>query len=503
MSRLLQRANAATAAKAPLVPILEDCYRLALPGRSQFTGSSPGDDRSADYYDDTAVVGLAEFASRFQAGMTPNYSEFSVLKAGADVADKDKEAVNKDLEDIQKYVFEQVWASNFSAESFEAFLDMGISTGMMLVEDGGSDGSLTHNAIPLTQLEIEAGPDDGIGGMFRTRTIRAEFLPILYPDANFSDALERKITGEQDSLIEIKDCLWRDFTNREVEVNMRGVIAGGEEIMAAHEIGRGPGSSPFYPLRMGKAAGEVWGRGPMMNVLAGVKTLNFAKELMLQSAAMSLIGMYQTDDDQQFNAETISFAPGAVLPKRAGSEGLKRIDAGGREFRLSEFLTDSEKTSIKRGLYNDMLSDPNRTPATAFEVSERNADLGNRLGAAQGRVNHEFVSRYMMRALYVLERRQEIELPVMNKKAIVPVAQSPLASAQGARGVQNLMQYHQVSAAIFGPQMAAAQYDLKELSTWLRAQMSTPASVFQPIEDAVEAAAQMMQQMGVGGAPAQ
>ena len=33
------------------------------------------------------------------------------------------------------------------------------------------------------------------------------------------------------------------------------------------------------------------------------------------------------------------------------------------------------RLNIKRALYNDMLGDPNRTPATATEIAERMADL--------------------------------------------------------------------------------------------------------------------------------
>ena len=44
------------------------------------------------------------------------------------------------------------------------------------------------------------------------------------------------------------------------------------------------------------------------------------------------------------------------------------------------------RLNIKRALYNDMLGNPDKTPATATEVAERMADLSRRMGSAFGQI---------------------------------------------------------------------------------------------------------------------
>ena len=49
------------------------------------------------------------------------------------------------------------------------------------------------------------------------------------------------------------------------------------------------------------------------------------------------------------------------------------------------------RLNIKRALYNDMLGNPDRTPASATEIAESMADLSRRIGSAFGRLQAEMV----------------------------------------------------------------------------------------------------------------
>mgnify|MGYP003638210096 CR=1 FL=1 len=51
------------------------------------------------------------------------------------------------------------------------------------------------------------------------------------------------------------------------------------------------------------------------------------------------------------------------------------------------------RTNIKKALYNDMLGNANeKTPMSATEVAERQADLSRQIGAAFGRLQSELVT---------------------------------------------------------------------------------------------------------------
>ena len=88
-------------------------------------------------------------------------------------------------------------------------------------------------------------------------------------------------------------------------------------------------------------------------------------------------------------------------------------------------------------------------------------------------------------------------------------AVSPLALAQGQRDIQNLVQYHQITSAIMGPQAGSAQYDEGELMEYIRTKLNVDDRLFADETDMQQKLAMIMgaQSMGVdpttGAAPMQ
>jgi hypothetical protein len=71
----------------------------------------------------------------------------------------------------------------------------------------------------------------------------------------------------------------------------------------------GLGSNPFVCFSWGKCAGEIYGRGPLLNALSAIKTTNLTIELILENAQMSISGIYQMEDDGVINPDTINLCP--------------------------------------------------------------------------------------------------------------------------------------------------------------------------------------------------
>ena len=132
---------------------------------------------------------------------------------------------------------------------------------------------------------------------------------------------------------------------------------------------------------------------------------------------MAISGIYQMDDDGIINPDTISLVPGSVIPKSPQSMGLQPIKAAGN-IDFSNFILNDERLNIKQALYNDMLGDPNKTPASATEVVERMADLSKRMGAAFGRLQSEMVQPVLQRVVYILKKQGRIDMPTVNGRAV-------------------------------------------------------------------------------------
>jgi len=66
------------------MPLYQECFDYSMPYRQSFYEESPGQKRTHKIFDDTAVVGVQEFASRLQDGIAPANARFCDLLAEGD-----------------------------------------------------------------------------------------------------------------------------------------------------------------------------------------------------------------------------------------------------------------------------------------------------------------------------------------------------------------------------------------------------------------------------------
>ena len=137
------------------------------------------------------------------------------------------------------------------------------------------------------------------------------------------------------------------------------------------------------------------------------------------------------------NTDSINLVPGTIIPKAPNSQGLQPIRAAG-SFDVANLILGDMRNNIKRALYNDMLGDPNKTPATATEVAERMADLSRRIGSAFGRLQAEMVQPILQRVVYILKKQGRIDIPSLNGREVKVRSVSPLAQAQANQDIASV-----------------------------------------------------------------
>ena len=79
---LLKRYNKAECIKDYWKEKFEEAYEYTMPQRESFYEETTGQRRTDKIFDETAVVGIQEFASRLQAGMTPTFARWADFEAG-------------------------------------------------------------------------------------------------------------------------------------------------------------------------------------------------------------------------------------------------------------------------------------------------------------------------------------------------------------------------------------------------------------------------------------
>ena len=219
----------------------------------------------------------------------------------------------------------------------------------------------------------------------------------------------------------------------------------------------GTGSNPYICFRWNTCAGEVYGRGPIFNCLSAIKTTNLTVESILNNAAMAISGIYQMDDDGVINPDTINLVPGTVIPKAPNSAGLQPIKQAG-DLNFTNFVLSDMRQNIKRALYNDMLGNPDRTPASATEV---------------------------------------VEIPTINGRQIKVKSVSPLAQAQSNQDISAIARWLELVGGSFGPQTVNLLVNTEETAAHLARKFGVPDTLIRDLEERkllVQTAQQLAQQ---------
>jgi hypothetical protein len=501
--QLLSMYDRAKSQRALFEPLFDECYEYALPMRQSFYSETPGQRRDDRIFDETAVVGVQEFASRLQSGLVPNFARWADLIAGSEIPKDQADDVNNQLDEVTEYVFEVLQNSNFGQEVHESFMDLAVGTGVLLAQEGDAIQPIRFNAIPLPSVVLDTGVDDKIDHVYRERNLKVSEILIAYPKATLSEKLMRMMQTAPDSKVRLIEVVCKNYEKINEEKHDFFVIDAENQDIIFFEQFKGVGSNPYICFRWSKASGEIYGRGPLVNALSAIKTTNLTIELILENAQMSISGVYQMDDDGVINTDTINLVPGTIIPKAVGSAGLQPIRSAG-DFNVANLILGDMRNNIKRALYNDMLGDPNRTPASATEVAERMADLSRRIGSAFGRLQAEMVQPILQRVVYILKKQGRIEIPTINGREVKVKSVSPLAQAQANQDIASVSRFIGLVANTFGPATLNLLISSEDVAVYLAKKFGVPDNLVRDSferQQMIQMAQQLQQAQQTGEMP--
>jgi len=477
--------------------LYDEIFEYCLPQRQGFKNYTPGQRRDDKIFDETATVGVQEFASRLQSGLVPNFARWADFVAGSEVPEEEADTINNELDKVTEYVFEIIQTSNFAQEIHECFIDLALGTAVLLVEEGDAVNPIRFHSIPLPHVVLDTGPNGRIDHVYREREIKSEDMIVAYPNGVFSENMVKNMKhGEKKCKVLEVSCRIYDDPNEEHYAFM--VIDVENKHLILREDFKGVGSNPFIAFRWSKASGEIYGRGPAVNALSAIKTCNLTIEMVLENAQMAISGIYQMDDDGVINTDTINLVPGTVIPKAPGSQGLQPIRSAG-SFDVANLVLNDMRNNIKRALYNDMLGDPNRTPASATEIAERMADLSRKIGSAFGRLQAEMVQPVLQRIIFLLRKQGRIQIPTVNGREVKIKSVSPLAQAQSNQDIVSFDRFLELIQGRFGPEILNLLVSSEEAAVYLAKKFGVPDNLIRDVGERKQIVemAQQMQQQGV------
>ena len=441
--------------------VWQEIYDYTMPARDGLREFSPGTRRDDLIFDETAVVGVQEFASRMLAGMVPDNMRWIRLAPTPAVMrnmeDADVAFLQGQLDEVNAEVFQYLQSSNFLAEAFESFLDLSLGSGNLTCWEGSATQPLRFQSVPTHEVYLGEGPFGNVDTQMRLRKVEPSEVKIIWPAGrvtkNMSDKMGAMARGHmnpaENNKIDIVEIVSRDWDRPEEEVYLYKVIDKEEKSDIFEDEFVGIGSNPWISFRWSKGSGEIYGRGPAFNAMSAIKTCNLTVQLILENAEMSIAGIWQSDDDSVINSDNIRLVPGTVIPRGVDSTGLQPLSPGG-DFNVADLVLKDQRHNINRALYNETLGRREGTPISATEVAERMAELSRQVGSAHGRLQKEMVFPVYKRAVYLLRDQGRIELPTLNGQDIELQAVSPLVRAQRNEDIAQHVNYAQMLGQLFG-----------------------------------------------------
>jgi len=449
---ILKRYETAKAHRASWEQHWKECYQYALPQREVFNEHSPGKKKNIRIYDSTALIATQRFASRLQSTLVPPFKKWAKLSAGSAIPKQARVKIDKELESTTETLFSFINNSNLATEANEAFLDLAVGTGALLLEEGEGEDLLRFKAVPLKQLIIEDGPSGTIDNVFRDHSVSARDIEHIWPKGSASPAVKKMVSEKPDEQVHIvESTIWDD---KEKRYNFAVIEAQTTHVVFEDYFDE----SPWIVFRWSKVAGERYGRGPIMTALPDIKTANEVVKFVLKNAEKEIAGVYTAVDDGVLNPWTINVAPGAVVP--VGQQGSLQPLVSGGNFNVSELILGDLRDSIRKALYHDQLGPVAGPTKSATEISLRQQELMSDIGSSFGRLQIEFINKLIKRAYYILEKNQKVApIKVGDQKVEIKVI-SPLAQQQDMDEVNKLAQFVQF-AGMVGPEAMQIGLDLE------------------------------------------
>lgn len=448
-----------------------DCYAYALPHSDAF---SKGQVQSAvQIFDGTAMDAVDQLASSLLANLTPPWSPWFGLKPGPELTNAQAESLAPALEGAARVMQAHFDRSNFAVEMHQAFLDLVTAgTGTLLFEEAapGQMAAFRFSALPLPSVTLEEGIGTGrLDCVYRESEMTLAAMRTRFPKATLPEALLRaKDTDKKYRVIESA------APDGDKPGTRYAVVLAEGDADTAILLDTALPASPFIAFRWAKAPGDIYGRSPVMKSLPDIKTANKVVELILKNASIAVTGIWQADDDGVLNPATIELAPGTIIPKAVGSQGLKALEMPGR-FDVSQLVLNDLRSRIRHAMLTDRLGQIGDHRMTATEVLERSGEMALLLGATYGRLQSELLTPLIQRGWAILRRRGEVPDISIDGRNVTLDYRSPLARAQGQRGVQNTINWITTTLAM-GPEASTA-IDLAGAARFIGEALGVPSDL--------------------------
>ena len=485
--QVMRRIKAAEGNKELWNPIIRECYTFSIPERNTIDKWSPGAQKN-HAFDATAIDSLSDYANRMESQLVPPGLQWMRLEAGSDFDSNNpkeeaelktqQQEVDKYLDSTTNVLFNHINSSNFSSQIHEAFLDLGISTGAIIVEPGdGIQSNLNFRSVSLSEIIIERTQKGIVDTVWRSITLQAGDIKKTWPNAKLSPKLKKLIKDKPAEDISFYEGVMLNenagFSNNRYESI---VMYPDEKKFLVQQYLE---SSPWIVFRESTIPGESYGRGRVMRCLPDIKTLNKMTEDYLKGLNFQANPIFTATDDGIINPYTFKLKTGTVNPVGSNDNqnpSLRQMPVTGN-IQLLEFAMRGLQDNIRRTLLSKPFGSIEETPVrTATEMSIRNADQQQVISGATGRIQVELLERVVKRSVYILKQAGKIADFKIDGKEVKIKYTSPAARGQDEQELAVIGRFMEFMG-MFPPEIVNEKIKVEEMPAAIADVMGLPKSL--------------------------
>ena len=470
LEMLRKRYNAAKYVADLWIPIMQASFFYAIPFRNRYY--LPGKEfqgtiQNTRVYDTTAVEAVTTFVSKLHETMTPPQTQWGFFEVDDTDFGSSEEEIQY-LEEAQlvldKYsrkLFKFIHRSNFDVVVNECYYDLSIGTSALVINQINDKMPFLCTSIPMDKLAIEEAANGKIESWFRTwQNMKIAELFLRWPKVVLSADMIQLLDSDPDAQVRN---VYEGVAYMPHMDKPYCYAVWSDNSVIYHEY---LDSNPGIVWRWKKTNNETWGRGPVMEALPSIISLNEIARIELASANLNTFRPYMGFSDAVFNPHTFKLEPFSVIPiAPIGSDGQVPLiplpDTSNPQ--LAQFSIQDLRMQIKKLLFAETPEDqPGIQPQTAYELSLKQQQLAEKIGPLFSRVLYEFLEPVIERFSFILHTMGILPKPKIEGVEIQFRYKSPLAVIKGQNDIAKLIQLVQTMQGIYGPEVTQMYINMKE-----------------------------------------
>ncbi len=359
---------------------------------------TPGQKRTQDQYDTTAMGALWKFAAAMESMLTPANGRWQKMRPVVRSLKQDRESMLW-MDQVTDILFHYRYSphAGFQASMHDTYASIGaFGTGGMFVDEfkdptqPGVKG-LRYRHIPLGEMYIATNHQGQVDKVFRRFKMTLRQIKQRWADKMPDSLLSRSETQPDEEVFVVHavmpnaDFMLGRLDNKGKRFSSHYLLKDQRVLL---EEG-GYRCMPYSVARYITAPGEVYGRGPAMNVLPAIKVINEEKKIMLRAGHRAAAPPLLAHDDGIVDG--INVLPDAVNYGGVSADGRPLVHAmPGGDIRIGKEMMDDERLAINDAFLVTLFQILVETPQmTATEVLERAREKGALLSPTMGRFQTE------------------------------------------------------------------------------------------------------------------